>query len=173
MEKRSKIIIATTVVLTGLVIGGIWLKKQVSKILDYKLTFKNIKLISATPKRVSFNVFFDFLNKSDININLSEQVYDIYINDKLVNTLSNYSENILAKNSVSPIGFNVDLDFNEINKTIKMDYTKMLLNPKDVLIKIDMKWKAKLGFIKVPVGYVWETNLKEILGWYIPVYKKK
>ena len=118
-------------------------------------------------------MFFDFLNKSDININLSEQVYDIYINDKLVNTLTNYSENILEKNSVSPIGFNVDLDFNEINKTIKMDYVKMLVNPKEVIIKIDMKWKAKLGFIKVPVGYVWETNLKEILGWYIPVYKKK
>ena len=169
MTRNKKIILAT---LGGLaVVGGIWIARQVKKMMNYTLTYKRIKPRTANQKTLDFDVFFDYQNKADIDIKLSEQEYDVYVNDVYITTLKNYSENILKANSTSELGFNVNLNLPDLDKKIRTTYVKMLLEPKAV-VRIEMKWKVRFGFIKIPVKYTWVTNLKEILGWYLPVYRK-
>lgn len=159
-------------VVAGLAVTGVWLSSQIKKIMNYTLAMSKIKVNTVSVKILDFNVYFDYTNNSDIDVKLAEQEYDIYINSQYITTLTNYSENILKANAVSQIGFNVRLDLPALDKKLKTNYVKMLLDPKAVEIKIDMKWKVRLWFIKIPIKYPWVTNLKEILGWYLPVYRK-
>jgi LEA14-like dessication related protein len=153
-------------------VGGVWLAKQIKKIQDYTLTFKKIKVNGFSKEFLDFNVFYDYKNNSDIDINLSEQEYDVYVNGTFITTLKNYAENTLKAKSTSSLGFNVRINLPELDKKLRVSYFDMIAQPKEVKITTVMRWKVRLGFIKVPVKYTWETNLKEILGWYIPIYRK-
>jgi LEA14-like dessication related protein len=121
---------------------------------------------------LDFNSYFDYKNNSDIDIKLSEQEYDIYVNEVYITTLRNYQENILKANSVSELGFNINLNLPDLDKKLKVNYFKMIAEPKAVKIRVEMKWKVRFGLFKIPIKYSWNTNLKEILGWYLPMYKK-
>ena len=85
--------------------------------------------------------------------------------------MTNYSENTLKANSVSPLGFNTKINFPDLDKKLRLTYFTMIADPKAVKLKIVMRWKVRFGFIKIPVSYTWNTDLKEILGWYLPIYK--
>jgi LEA14-like dessication related protein len=153
-------------------VTAIWLKKQIKKIQNFKLTFKKLQVNKFDIKTLDFNVMYDYTNNSDIDINLSSQEYDLYINGVYLNTMTNFAENVLKANSVSPLGFNAKFDLLELDKKLQVSYFKMVTAPKDVKLKIVMRWKVRVGFLKIPVKYTWETDLKEILGWYLPMYKK-
>ena len=73
---------------------------------------------------------------------------------------------------ISSLGFNVSLELKELDKKLNTNYYKMITEPKSVNIKVVMKWKVRMGIFKIPVQYAWETNLKEILSWFIPAFKK-
>jgi len=170
---KKQIIWTSAIAILGVALGytAVWLNKQIKKIQDYTLTFKTIKINSFTQKVLDFNVFYDYKNNSDIDINLNEQEYDVYINGIFVTTLKNYAENTLKANTTSPLGFNVQLNLPEIHKKIKMNYFAMITMPENVKIRVVMRWKVRLGLIKVPVKYNWDITLKSILGWYLPIYK--
>lgn len=153
-------------------VTAIWLTKQIKKIQDYTLTFKKIKVNKFSKDTLDFNVYYDYTNNSDIDINLSQQEYDVYVNGVFITTLTNYAENVLKAKSTSQLGFNVLLNLPELDKKLRVSYFSMVAQPKEVKIDVVMRWKVRLGFIKIPVKYTWKTDLKEILGWYIPLYKK-
>jgi len=174
MTATKKVLVWSSVLaLLGVGLGftALWLKKQIAKIQDFKLTFVKLQVNKFDTKTLDFNVMYDYTNNSDIDINLNSQEYDLYINGTYLNTMTNFAENVLKANSVSPLGFNAKFDLNEVNKKLKVNYFKMVTAPKDVKLKIVMRWKVRLGFVKIPVSYTWETDLKQILGWYIPIYK--
>ena len=85
--------------------------------------------------------------------------------------MTNYKENVLKAKTKSPLGFSVDLDLPKLDSKIRASYFDMITKPKEIAIRIDMKFKARVGIFKVPYKYVWNTNLKQILGWYLPMYK--
>lgn len=158
----------------GVAVAGtaIYVTKQVKKMMDYTLTFKSVKVNKFTLETLDINAYFDYKNNSDIDIRLAEQEYDVYVNNVYITTLRNYKENILKANSVSELGFNINLNLPELDKKLKVNYFKMVAEPKSVLIRIEMKWKVRFGLFKIPIKYSWNTNLKEILGWYLPMYRK-
>lgn len=151
---------------------AVYVAKQVSKIMNYKLTFKTVKVNKMTRDTLDFNVYYDYLNKSDIDIKLASQEYDVYINDVYIQTLRNYSENVLKANAVSELGFNVNLNLPELDKKLKVNYFNMIADPKKVKIRVEMRWKVRFGIFKIPISYTWNTDMKEILGWYLPIYRK-
>jgi LEA14-like dessication related protein len=159
-------------VIAVLGVSAFWITKQIKKLQNFKLTFKKIQINTFNTKELDFNVSYDYTNNSDIDINLSSQEYDLYMNGTYVTTFKNYAENTLKANSVSPLAFNIKIDLPDLDKKIKVNYLKMIASPKDVQITVLMKWKVRLGIFKIPVSYTWETNLKEILGWFLPIYKK-
>ena len=158
-------------VLTLLGVTALWLKKQIAKIQDFQLTFVKMQVNKFNTKALNFNVLYDYTNNSDIDINLSSQEYDLYVNGEYINTMTNFAENVLKANSVSPLIFNAKFDLDAVNKKLKVNYFQMITTPKEIKITVVMRWKVRLAIIKLPVSYTWDTNLKEILGWYIPLYK--
>ena len=107
-------------------------------------------------------------NNSNIDINLSFQDYDLYVNGTFITTMTNYIENTLKANSVSPLGFNIKINLPDLDKKLRLTYFTMIADPKAVKLTIIMRWKVRFGFVKIPVSYTWNTDLKEILGWYFP-----
>lgn len=170
--KITKKTIVWSSILAVLGVTALWLNKQIKKIQDFTLTFKKVTVNKFNINTLDFNVYYDYTNKSDVNINLSSQEYDVYINDVFIKTLTNYSENVLKANSISSLGFNVSLELKELDKKLNTNYYKMITEPKSVKIKVVMKWKVRMGIFKIPVRYTWETTLKEILSWFIPAFKK-
>ena len=153
-------------------VTAIWLNNQIKKVKNFTLTFKKITVNKFNLKELDFNVMYDYKNNSDIDINISSQEYDIYVNDVFITTLTNYAENSLKANSTSPLGFNCKLDLPELDSKLRLSYFNMVAQPKEVKIEIVLKWKVRIAFFKMPVKYTWKTNLKEILGWYLPIYRK-
>jgi len=160
--------------IVGVAVAGtaLYVSKQVKKMMNYTLTYKSIKVNKFTLTTLDFNTYFDYKNNSDIDIKLAEQEYDIYVNDAYITTLKNYQENVLKANATSELGFNVNLNLPELDKKLRINYVKMLADPKAVKLRIEMRWKVRFGFLKIPISYTWNTNLKEILGWYLPMYRK-
>jgi hypothetical protein len=169
ITKKKALIWGGVVAVLG--VTAIWVSKQIKKINDFTLTFKKISVKTFSQSTLDFNVYYDYKNNSDIDINLSIQEYDVYVNGVFINTMTNYAENVLKANSVSPLGFNCKLNLPEVHKKLKVSYFDMVAQPKEVKIRVVMRWKVRLGFIKIPVKYTWDTDLKEILGWYLPIYK--
>lgn len=153
-------------------VTAVWVNKQVKKMNDFVLTFKKVSVNKFNVKELDFNVFYDYKNNSDIDINLSSQEYDVYVNGTFVTTMTNYAENTLKANSTSPLGFNCKLNLPDLDKKLRLSYFSMVAQPKEVKIRVVMKWKVRLAIFKVPISYAWDTDLKEILGWYLPIYKK-
>ena len=153
-------------------VTAFWVNKQIKKINDFTFDFEKVKVNKFNTTELDFNSYFKYTNKSDIDINLSSQEYDLYVNDIFITTMTNFNENSLKANSVSSLGFNTKINFPDLDKKLRLTYFKMIAEPKAVKIKIVMRWKVRLGILKVPVTYTWNTNLKEILGWYLPIYKK-
>jgi LEA14-like dessication related protein len=152
--------------------SAIKIKKLVTQLQDFELIFKKVKVNKFNTKTLDFNVFYDYVNKSALTIKLSSQEYDIYVNGVFVTTMKNYAENVLKANETSPLGFNVSINLPELDQKIRASYYNMILDPKSVKLTFDMKFKARFGFINIPYRYKWDTNLKQILGWYLPVYRK-
>jgi LEA14-like dessication related protein len=153
-------------------VTAVWVNKQVKKMNDFVLTFKKISVNKFNLQELDFNVFYEYKNNADIDINLSSQEYDIYVNGTFITTMTNYAENSLKANSTSSLGFNCKLNLPDLDKKLRLNYFKMVAQPKEVKISVVMKWKVRLGFIKIPISYTWDTDLKEILGWYLPIYRK-
>ncbi len=148
-----------------------YITKVVKRLKDFSLDFKKIKVNKFNKENLEFEVYFDYTNNSEININLASQEYDVYIDGVYITTMTNYAENILKAKSKSPLGFAVKLNLPKLDEKIRATYFDMVTNPKDVAIRIDMKFKARIGIFKVPYKYIWNTNLKEILSWYLPIYR--
>lgn len=150
---------------------AIYVNKQIKKINDFTLTFKKIKVNKFSLTELDFNTFYEYKNNSNIDINLSSQEYDLYVNGTFITTMTNYIENTLKANSVSPLGFNIKINLPDLDKKLRLTYFTMIADPKAVKLTIIMRWKVRFGFVKIPVSYTWNTDLKEILGWYLPIYK--
>jgi LEA14-like dessication related protein len=171
LSKTAKLGIWTGVVaLLGF--SAFKISKLVKQLQDFKLIFKKVKVNKFNTKTLDFNVFYDYENNSPLTIRLVSQEYDIYVNDVYVSTMKNYAENVLKANATSPLGFNVLIDLPSLDEKIRKSYYDMLLDPKSVKLTFDMKFKARFGFINIPYRYKWDTNLKEVLGWYVPAYRK-
>lgn len=161
--------------ITGLIalvsITGAYMYNQVSKVLSYTLNFVGLREVKFDKSGVSFKILYEYTNKANISVTISQQEYEVYINGQYLTTLSNFAPNILEGGKVSTIEINVSLTPEDFKK-VKLNWVQVLLDPKSVEIKTIMKWKIKYGFVKFPVTYPYILNLKQIIGWYVPAINK-
>ena len=169
---KTKIIVWSSIIIgAGIFVN--WILKTIKEIKNFKIDFKKINVNSFSIQKIDFNAYYDYKNNSNIDINLSSQKYEVYVNDIYINTFRNDAENTLLANSTSPLGFNCKIDFIEQDKKLRNIYYTLATNPKKVKLKVVMKFIVRLGIIKVPYQYTWNTDFAEILGWYTNFYKKK
>lgn len=158
--------------LIGLVsVTGAYMYYQVNKILAYTLEFKGTKNVKFDNKGISFTIWYEYTNKANISVTLAEQKYEVYINNQLLTTLTNFVPNTLVGGEPSIIEVNVNLTVADFKK-VKLNLAQVLLDPKSVEIKTIMKWKVKYGILKFPISYPYILNLKQIIGWYVPAINK-
>lgn len=155
-------------------ISGALAYMQFKKIMNYSLVYKGVRNVTFNKDKLSLTILYDYTNKANIDVTLEAQEYDVYIDNVFMTKMFNYAPNVLKASQTSEIAINVDLNLKELSTKLGKDiYARMLLDPKNVMIKFDMKWKVKLlGLIKLPVSYPYVVSLKEILSWYIPAIKK-
>ena len=152
-------------------IGALYVRRLIKRIQNFGVSLNNVKVKTFNKEKLNFDVILNYKNNSELTINLVSQKYDVYINDVYVTTMTNDNENVLKAKAISPLQFSVNLNLPEIDSKIRTSYAKMILEPKNVPVKFVMKFKARVGFLRLPYTYILNTNLKEILSWYIPIFK--
>lgn len=158
---EKKWIIAGAIGIVTIVGAVIYL--QIRKIMQNTFSYKSVRVKSLSGGVFDFDVFFNYFNKSDVTFTLKKQTYDIFINNVYITTLSNVLDNVVKANTTSTIGVNVNLNMKEISK--KISGLNLLSGGDKTLIKLDMKFKVRVGFITFTVPYVYEDTLKNMTSY--------
>lgn len=137
---------------------------QYQKLMQYVITFRSVRVKSITPTLFSFDVFLNFENKSNISFKISNQIYDVYINDVFVTRISNAVETSIAASSVSPVGLNVSFNPQQAWKKLGINALTALKNRDGIIVKIDTKMRVKIGPIGINIPYVYQDTLKNMMG---------
>lgn len=108
MKTGTKII--TVLVLTGLLVGFIYIRVQIAKLKDYCVKLKGFRFTNASLTDVGINFKLFFKNKSKLEIQLASYDFDLLINNIKVGRLNNSLMQTIAPQATSEINFN--LSFN-------------------------------------------------------------
>jgi LEA14-like dessication related protein len=162
MKKAKYWLIAGVVGVTGAT--ALWAYGQYKKLLKNVTGFKSMKLDILTLDRIKMKVVVTYDNKMDIDVNLTDQKYDIYLDDQYATTLTNTELTVLKANAISEIP--LDLDFNpaDVFKRLNIGPARLLTDYKNIRVKIVMKLKVKLLFFSIPVNYTYQDKLRAFIG---------
>lgn len=137
---------------------------QYRKLMDYTIKLKGVKFKSLSQSLISFDLFLNFTNNSDLKFDIVGQEYKIYINDTFVTKLSNMIASKILPKSPNVIGINVSFNPTDVLGLLKKNMASILLNPEKVKIKLDLKLKVMMYGFKLSIPYVYESNLKEMMS---------
>ena len=143
---------------------AMWAYGQYKKLSKNLTAFKSIKLNTLTPNRVNMDIVVDYTNKMDVNVVLTDQKYDIFLDDYYATTLKNPNELVLAANATTPITLALDFDPTQVFKQLNIGPAKLITDYKNIRVKLVMKIKVKMLFFSIPVSYTYEAKLKTFMG---------
>ena len=123
------------------------------------ITIKNLSL-----KNIAFDLVVDYTNQMDIDIVLTNQEYDVYLNNIYTTTLKNPNKVVLAKNATSQIPLKVDFDPKDIYTKLAVNPLSFLSDPKKIMVKLDMRLRVKLLFFNINVPYSYQDTLARMTG---------
>lgn len=145
----------------GVVALGILAYIQYRRLMDFELSFNSFKLNKLDKNEIDANLYFNFLNKSSLSVDVVSQKYDIYINDIYITTAENQINNIVKPKGTSVVGVNVKVK----------DWTKLissqsnLLNILSSLSNLNMKVVEKIHVKVLGIPYtVNYTYIKPLTG---------
>lgn len=171
MKKTSvskKVVWVSAIVALGAVstVAGIWLYRQIKKMEDYELNFKNIIFRKFSTTEFIFDLYMIFTNKSNLGVTLAKQEYDIYANDVFITTLKNNSPNEIKAKSDSEIGMRININPVELVTKIGVNPLELLKSPKKIKIKLVMKYKVKVLFFDVSIPeIIYEDSLYNMMNY--------
>ncbi len=136
---------------------------QYTKLMNYCIGFKSLKVKALTPALFNFDIFLNFQNKSDIKFTIQSQEYSVYLNGAFVTKIKNLQSDEVPAKSSKIMGLNVQFNPKSALSTVKLNAVDLLTHPDKVKIKIDSKLKVKLWFFTVDIPYIYEASLKELM----------
>ena len=165
--------LTTKQVLTGLGIGlavtGGVLAYEFYRLQQFTLKPKSIERFSANMNKISFDVYFDFINNSDLQIGLAYQNYQVYINDKLITTIQSKTPQVILANGSSVLKVSVDLSPRDLLKKLGSANIENVLKFREQNLKIDCQMGVMyLGFT-IPIT---TTIQDKITNWMTPTPTK-
>jgi LEA14-like dessication related protein len=119
--------------------------RQFRKLMDYKLSFRSVKVKKINMQSIDLTLGLNFENKSDIQVVLASQQYDVFINNVKLTTLKNDKDVLISPKSVSPITFDVSVGSKGIADLIKTTSFSELLNIKKQSLRVDSTLVVKIG----------------------------
>jgi len=166
-KMKNKKILVIGAILGSLAIGAIFIALKIKKLLKYSIKFKGIKFTETNSKKIVFNANFDFKNNSDITLNVSNQEYDIYLNNIFMTTVFSEEEQIILPNAISPLSVTIDLTTKDVLSKIKSlgdgsvsSLLKILTSLKEQDLKIVYKFGIKFGLISIPLTFSYNDYIK-------------
>jgi len=164
LNKTSKILAITGVVLLSIGVTGLLVWERVKKLVQYNLKLKNIKIVTASFTKLKIDVFFNFTNKSDLQIVLSKQEYVFYLNGVYLTTLTSDVDQVIYERSISVLEVNLDLDPKFVLQKVAnstADRLSLLTNFKDQKLKLVTKLWIKFGWFSLPIEIPYEAKIRD------------
>jgi LEA14-like dessication related protein len=142
-----------------------YFKINIKKLYDYKWEFSGIKNLLIRENEISFTIFFKIKNDSDLSFIISEQNYDVYINNIYVSKIKNPNRIMIASNGTTQIPFDIEIS-NKLLDFVSNNIFELINKKENVFIKIKGYLSIKAGIFKLKKYYFEETlTLKEILSY--------
>ncbi len=136
---------------------------QYQRMMNYVIKLKGVKFIKLATNLINFDIILNFTNKSDLSIKIISMLTKVYVNDKHLVDIQDSKSFELIANATSPMTINIKLDPKSVSNIIGANYLKLISNPQDIVIRADIKLKAKLWFFKVNIPYTYQATLKELM----------
>ncbi len=132
---------------------------QYTRLMNYCIGIKSIKPISISESLVNADLLLNFENKSDIQLNILSQEYNVYVGGGFITKVSNSKPQLVAPKSTSVIAVNVK--FNPIKAGTNI--ISAIIAMGNTAIKVDIKLKVKLYFFTINIPYTYTTTIKELM----------
>ncbi len=164
----TKIVLWTAIITAGAAstIAGLWLYKQVKKMENYDLWFDKLSVRKFDINQLVIDIFMKFTNKSNLNVVLAKQEYDVYANGVFLTTVTNNAPNEVKAMETSTVASRIDVNPKDIIAKGIINPAQLLQAPKNIKIKIVMKYKVKVLFFSVPIpAIIFEDTLYNMMNY--------
>lgn len=150
---------------TGILLVGVYVKRQLNKIYDAKWSFAGAKVHDTTGGRMKATIFFNVDNKGDISVDISGQDYGIYVNNMYVSSVKSPMNIKIKSNAVTKIPFMIDFAYKDIVQAGFMNLSDLISNKGNIKIKIKGNLNIKAGIINLKkYPFELEQTLAEMMG---------
>jgi LEA14-like dessication related protein len=150
---------------------AVWAIAQYKKLMKNVTGYKSVSIKEVTKTNIALQVVYTYTNNMDVDVVLTKQKYDVYLDDNYITTLTNDSTLTLKAHATTDIPLNVNFNPTEIYNKLKINPAALLINPGKVIMRIDMKVWVKLLFFSIPITYSYEDKLTRMLGIKLPKLK--
>lgn len=152
-------------ILTGLgiafaVTGG-FLAYEFYRLQNFTLKPKAIERFSASMNKISFDIYFDFINNSDLQIALEYQNYQVYINEKLITTIQSKVPQVILANGSSVLKVSIELSPRDLLKKLGSSNINNILKFREQNLKVEAQMGVNyLGFT-IPISTTMQDTIQE------------
>jgi LEA14-like dessication related protein len=151
-KNKNLILFGTaTIIVSGV---AIYLYRQYSFLMD---SFKNgFKVISGVvikkidAKEINFTLIFKITNAGDLGITVKNQVYDVYINNTRVSTITNKTPLKIKANSVTSFPLDININPTDLSKVLNINTLLAGMSNKNKLIfRVNGMFSFSAGMLKI------------------------
>lgn len=164
---KKKLIIFGSLAAVSLVLGGIYLQKQIKKALEYSYSFSRFVVNKISLQSLDFNVFYNLKNPSNIKYTITRIDINVLIDSTIIASMVNTNEQVIAPKSTTEIGVNVDIKPADLAKGLGEKWTTILANAEKIgERRMVLKMNFRIGylgkFLSVNVPYEYSFPLKKV-----------
>lgn len=164
---KKKLIIFGSLAAVSLVLGGIYLQKQIKKALEYSYSFSRFVVNKISLQSLDFNVFYNLKNPSNIKYTITRIDINVLIDNTIIASMVNTNEQVIAPKSTTEIGVNVDIKPADLAKGLGEKWTTILANAEKIgERRMVLKMNFRIGylgkFLSVNVPYEYSFPLKKV-----------
>lgn len=138
---------------------------QIYKLKQFTLTPNGVQFKTVSMKELNFDAYLNFKNESTLQIALAYQKYKVYINNKLITTITTNVPQVILPKAVSVLKANVVLSPNEIIKKLGASSLLNIVTFKQQMLRIDVVAGIKFGNFVIPIT---KTIEDKIVNWASP-----
>lgn len=146
MTKQGKIIVFS---LIGVLIAVIaYIIIQLAKISKAPFKYAGFKINKISLQRIELTVFLKLVNDGSLSVTVSNQEYDVFLNDKFVSHIkNNVPYKIKPGTNIMPL--DVYINTSDVIKAGWANLSQLLLDKSKVNISLKGGYDLKIGFIRV------------------------
>ena len=146
MTKQGKIIVFSLVAILIAVIT--YILTQLGKISKATFKYVGVQINKFTLQKIEIRVFLSLVNEGSLSVTISNQQYDVFLNDKFISHIKNpVPFKIKPGTNIMPL--DVFINTSDILKAGWSNLSELLLDKSKVNITLKGGYDLKIGFIRV------------------------